>query len=60
MAVTSDEKVEKRLFVIWVQDQRHDHWMKFIKEIEGELEKLREEIKDGDNPRGWGSMNKEL
>jgi hypothetical protein len=40
-------KVENLLFVIWIQDQRHDYWMKFIKEVRIALEILRE----GD--RGW-------
>jgi hypothetical protein len=32
-------KVENLLFVIWVQDQRHEYWMKFIREIREEIEK---------------------
>jgi hypothetical protein len=39
MAMTSDEKVENLLFVIWIQDQRHEYWMKFIREIREEIEK---------------------
>ena len=46
MVVTSDEKVENLLFVIWVQDQRHGYWMKVIREIKGELKKLKEEMGD--------------
>jgi len=45
--MTSDEKVENLLFVIWVQDQRHKYWMKVIRETKKELEKLREEMWDG-------------
>jgi hypothetical protein len=37
-------KVENLLFVIWIQDQRHDYWMKFIKEVRTALEILMEEI----------------
>jgi hypothetical protein len=47
LAMTSDEKVENLLFVIWVQDQRHKYWMKVIRETKKELEKLREEMWDG-------------
>jgi hypothetical protein len=39
-------KVENLLFVIWIQDQRHNYWMKFIKEVRTALEILREEIED--------------
>jgi hypothetical protein len=39
-------KVENLLFVIWIQDQRHDYWMKFIEEVRTALEILREEIKE--------------
>ena len=46
--MTSDEKIENLLFVIWIQDQRNGSWMKVVKEIKGELEKLREEMEDGD------------
>ena len=45
--MTSDEKVENLLFVIWVLEQRHDFWMKVIREIKKELEKLREDMVDG-------------
>jgi len=40
-------KIENLLFVIWIQDQRHDYWMKFIKEVKEAMQKLREEIEDG-------------
>jgi hypothetical protein len=46
MAMTSDEKVENLLFVIWIQDQRHEYWMKFIREMKKELEELRGEMVD--------------
>jgi len=50
MAVmTSDEKVENLLFVIWIQDQRHDYWMRFIREIRTELETLRQDLREPDN-----------
>ena len=39
-------KVENLLFVIWIQDQRHDYWMKFIREVRTALEILMEEIKE--------------
>lgn len=42
-------KIENLLFVIWIQDQRHDYWMKFIKEVRTALEHLKKEIEDGDN-----------
>jgi tryptophan 2,3-dioxygenase len=44
--MTSDEKVENLLFVIYVQNQRHEYWMKVVREIKVELEKLREEMGD--------------
>ena len=34
-------------FVIWIQDQRHDYWMKFIEEVKEAMQKLREEIEFG-------------
>ncbi len=40
-------KIENLLFVIWIQDQRHDFYMKFIKEIKKELQEWREVIEDG-------------
>ena len=39
-------RIENLLFVIWVQDQRHDFWMKVIKEVRTALEILREEIEE--------------
>jgi len=42
-------KVENLLFVIWIQDQRHNFWMKFIEEVKEAMQNLREEIKDGDD-----------
>ena len=38
-------RIENLLFVIWIQDQRHDFYMKFIREVEAELEALRRELK---------------
>ena len=53
-------KVENLLFVIWIQDQRHDYWMKFIKEVRTALEILREEIKEDErlfhSDRACGSL----
>jgi len=36
----SEQKIENLLFVIWVQDQRHDYWQKVLREIKGELEAI--------------------
>lgn len=48
MAVmTSDEKVENLLFVIWVQEQRQAYWSKVIREIRTELESLRDALSNG-------------
>jgi len=44
--MTSDEKVENLLFVIWVLEQRHSYWRKVIRETKAELEKLKEEMVD--------------
>jgi hypothetical protein len=40
-------KIENLLFVIYIQDQRHDYWMKFIKEVKEAMQKLREEVEFG-------------
>jgi hypothetical protein len=40
--MTPEEKIENLLFAIWIRDQRHDYWMKVIKDIKRELEVLRE------------------
>jgi hypothetical protein len=45
--MTPDEKIENLLFVIWVQDQRHDFWMKVIREIKKELDDLKGSMEDG-------------
>ena len=44
--ITLEQRIENLLFVIWIQDQRHDYWMKFIKEVRTALEILGEEIKE--------------
>jgi hypothetical protein len=43
----NEAKIENLLFALWVQDQRHDYWMKVIKEIMAGLEELREEVWNG-------------
>lgn len=40
-------KIENLLFVIWIQNQRHDYWMKFIKEVREAIQTLREGLEDG-------------
>jgi hypothetical protein len=47
--MTPEEKIENLLFVIWVQDQRHDYWMKVIKDVKRELGVLKE-VMEAD---GW-------
>ena len=51
--MTSDEKVENLLFVIWVQDQRHDYWMKVIREMRKELQELKEMMGDDGHRSQW-------
>ncbi len=43
----NETKVENLLFALWVQDQRHDYWMKVVREIRAGLENLKEEMWDG-------------
>jgi hypothetical protein len=42
--IDSDRKIENLLFVIYVQDQRHEYWMKVIREIREALEDLSKEL----------------
>jgi len=38
--MTPEQKIENLLFVIWVQDQRHDYWLKVLREVRTEVEAI--------------------
>lgn len=53
------QRIENLLFVIWIQDQRHDYYMKFIREIKHDLEELRDGISFNDDEREIESLEED-